>query len=311
MRIGLNTDSLGYLPVDELLETAAALGVETLELCCGGWSSAPHVNLDLLLGDEAERTDFVARIRDHGLEIDALNCSGNQLAPGERGASNDRVVRKTIKLARLMGVRRIVMMSGLPGGPGDQNANWITTAWPPECHEILRYQWEDVAIPYWRDLVNDARQNGIEQICVEQHAHQLVYNTETFLKLREAVDETVGVNFDPSHALWMGGDPLRAIRQLRGAIYHVHAKDTRVDPHNSEINTLLETKPNDRVAERSWNYVTLGYGHSELWWRDFVIQLKQNGYDDVLSIEHEDYSLSPLVGVRKSIDLLQNVIEKN
>ena len=310
MHIGLNTDSLGYLPVDELLKTAATLGVETLELCCGGWSSAPHVNLDLLLGDEAERTDFVAKIRDHGMEIDALNCSGNQLAPGERGASNDRVVRKTIKLARLMGVRRIVMMSGLPGGPGDQNANWITTAWPPECHEILRYQWEDVAIPYWRDLVNDARQNGIEQICVEQHAHQLVYNTETFLKLREAVGETVGVNFDPSHALWMGGDPLRAIRQLRGAIYHVHAKDTRVDPHNSEINTLLETKPNDRVAERSWNYVTLGYGHSELWWRDFVIQLKQNGYDDVLSIEHEDYSLSPLVGVRKSIDLLQNVIEK-
>lgn len=311
MRIGLNTDSLGYLPVNDLLKTAADLGVDTLELCCGGWSSAPHVNLDLLLEDEAERTEFVAKIHHHGLEIEALNCSGNQLAPGERGVSNDRVVRKTIKLARLMGVRRIVMMSGLPGGPGDQNANWITTAWPPECHEILRYQWEDVAIPYWRDLVNDARENGIEKICVEQHAHQLVYNTETLLKLREAVGEIVGVNFDPSHALWMGGDPLRAIRQLRGAIYHVHAKDTRVDPHNSEINTLLETKPNDRVAERAWNYVTLGYGHSELWWRDFVIQLKQNGYDDVLSIEHEDYSLSPLVGVRKSIHLLQNVIEQN
>ena len=106
----------------------------------------------------------------------------------------------------------------------------------------------------------------------------------------------------------MGGDPLRAIRKLRGAIYHVHAKDTRIDPHNSEINTLLETKPNDRVAERSWNYVTLGYGHSELWWRDFVIQLKQNGYDDVLSIEHEDFNLPPIVGVRKSIELLKNVM---
>jgi sugar phosphate isomerase/epimerase len=128
------------------------------------------------------------------------------------------------------------------------------------------------------------------------------------LKLRDAVGELVGVNFDPSHALWMGGDPLRAIRHLLGAIYHVHAKDTRIDPHNSEINTLLETKPNERVAERSWNYVTLGHGHSEIWWRDFVIQLKQNGYDDVLSIEHEDYSVSPIVGVRKSIELLSNVI---
>jgi len=307
MRIGLVTDSLGHLPFDELLETAAKLGIQTIELGCGGWSSAPHVNLDLLLESETERKNFAAKIRDHGLEISALNCSGNQLAPGERGKSHDRVVRNTIKLARLLGIDRIVMMSGLPGGPGDQNANWITTAWPPEGHEILRYQWDDVAIPYWHDLVKQARGNGIERICVEQHAHQLVYNTETLLQLRDAVGETVGVNLDPSHAIWMGGDPLRAIRQLQGAIYHVHAKDTRIDPHNREINTLLETKPNERVAERSWNYVTLGYGHSEIWWRDFVVQLKQNGYDDVLSIEHEDYSLAPLVGVRKSVELLRNV----
>ena len=308
MRIGLVTDSLGQLSFDELMETASTLGIQTLEFGCGGWSSAPHLNLNLLLENATERENFVAQIRDHGLEISALNCSGNQLAPGERGKSNDRAVRRTMELAQCLGVRRIVMMSGLPGGPGDQNANWITTAWPPECHEILRYQWDEIAIPYWRDLVKHARENGIEKICVEQHAHQLVYNTETFLKLREAVGEVVGVNFDPSHALWMGGDPLRAIRHLEGMIYHVHAKDTRIDPHNREINTLLETKPNERVAERSWNYVTLGYGHSELWWRDFVIQLKQHGYDDVLSIEHEDYSLSPIVGVKRSIELLRNAI---
>jgi sugar phosphate isomerase/epimerase len=308
MRIGLTTDSLSHLKIDELLETASNFGIQTLEFGCGGWSSAPHLNLNALLENEAERANFLAKIHAHGLEISALNCSGNQLAPGERGKSYDQVVRGTLKLAGLLGVRRIVMMSGLPGGPGDQNANWITTAWPPEVHEILRYQWEDVALPYWRDLAKEACANGVEKICIEQHGHQLVYNTETALKLRDAIGELVGVNLDPSHALWMGGDPLRAIRQLRGAIYHVHAKDTRIDPQNSALNTLLETKPNDQVAERAWNYVTLGYGHSEIWWRDFVIQLRQNGYDDVLSIEHEDYSLPPIVGVRRSVELLKNVI---
>ncbi len=308
MRIGLTTDSLSQLPFDELLETAASLGIETLEFGCGNWSSAPHLNLNELLESESERANFLAQIQAHGLEISALNCSGNPLAPGERGKAHDQVVRRTFKLAGLLGVRRIVMMSGLPGGPGDQNANWITTAWPPEVHDILRYQWEDVALPYWRDLAQEARRNGIEKICIEQHAHQLVYNTETALRLRETIGDLVGINFDPSHALWMGGDPLRAIRRLRGMIYHVHAKDTRIDPEQSELNTLLETKPNDRVAERAWNYVTLGYGHSEIWWRDFVIQLRQCGYDDVLSIEHEDYSLPPLVGVRRSVELLRSVI---
>jgi sugar phosphate isomerase/epimerase len=62
------------------------------------------------------------------------------------------------------------------------------------------------------------------------------------------------------------------------------------------------------VVERSWNYVTLGYGHGEVWWRDFVTLLRQNGYEDVLSIEHEDSALPPLVGVKKSVELLRNVI---
>ena len=308
MRIGLTTDSLGQLAFDDLLETAASLGIQTLEFGCGNWSSAPHLDLNALLESETERANFVAKIQSHGLEISALNCSGNPLAPGPRGEAHDQVVQGTLKLAGLLGIRRIVMMSGLPGGPGDQNANWITTAWPPEVHDILRYQWEEVALPYWRALAVEARANGIEKICIEQHAHQLVYNTETALRLRDAIGELVGVNFDPSHALWMGGDPLRAIRALRGAIFHVHAKDTRIDPQNSALNTLLETKANDRVAERAWNYVTLGDGHSEIWWRDFVIQLRQNGYDDVLSIEHEDYSLPPVVGVRRSVELLKNVI---
>lgn len=308
MRIGLVTDSLGHLTFDDLLDTAATLGVETLEFGCGGWSAAPHLNLDQLLDSAAEREAFTARIRDHGLEISALNCSGNPLAPGARGAAHDRVVRNTLNLARLLDVRRVVLMSGLPGGPGDQNANWITTAWPPEGLEILRYQWEEVALPYWRDLVKQAHETGVTKLCVEQHAHQLVYNTETLLRLRDAVGETVGVNVDPSHALWMGGDPLRAIPHLRGVIYHVHAKDTRIEPANRELNTLLETKSNERVAERSWNYATLGHGQSPTWWREFVIQLRRNGYDDVLSIEHEDYGLPPLVGIRKSIDLLRDII---
>ncbi len=309
MKIGLVTDSLGHLPFDELLETAANAGVEMLEFPCGGWSQAPHLNLEEMLESAAARTEFMAKVRDHGFEISALNCSGNQLAPNERGQKDEAVVRGTMRLAKLLGIKRVVMMSGLPGGgPGAKYANWITTAWPPEVLETLRYQWEDVAIPYWRELADFAKEQGIEKICIEQHASQLVYNTKTILKLRDAVGEIVGVNLDPSHALWMGGDPLFAIRHLRGAIYHVHAKDTLIDPQNAALNTVLLTETIEDIADRSWNYVTLGYGHGESWWREFVTQLRLNGYDDVLSIEHEDFNLPPVVGVEKSVALLRNVI---
>jgi sugar phosphate isomerase/epimerase len=308
MKIGMITDSLERLGFDAMLEASAELGLEALEFACGNWSSAPHIKLDEMLESEKARKEFKAKVKDHGLEIAALNCSGNQLAPGASGKRHDAVVRKTFRLARLMGIHRVVMMSGLPGGPGDANPNWIVTAWPPEGTTILNWQWDKVAIPYWKKLARFGRENGIDKICVELHGGQLVYNTETMIRLRDAAGDTVGANYDPSHMMWMGGEPLSGIRKLRDGIFYVHAKDTRIDRENADPNTLLETKPNARVADRSWNYVTLGYGHNESWWRDFIALLAQVGYNDVLSIEHEDSTMSPMEGMRRSVELLQRVI---
>jgi sugar phosphate isomerase/epimerase len=106
----------------------------------------------------------------------------------------------------------------------------------------------------------------------------------------------------------MGADPLAATRLLAPAIYHVHAKDTRIDPANASINSLIDTKPVDRLLDRSWSYVTLGYGHDLLWWRQFCSLLRLVGYDDVLSIEHEDIQLPSLDGVRKSVELLRQAL---
>src|SRR5467141_1890306 len=229
MKIGMITDSLGELSFYDLLGTAAELGIERLEFAAGNWSRAPHLTLDRMLDSAPAREEFMVRLRDHGLLISALNCSGNPLHPGEIGARHREVTRKTIELAGLMGIERIVMMSGCPGGPGDANANWVVTDWPAEMQTILKYQWDDVLIPYWRDLVAYANGLGIRKLCLELHGHQNVYNVETFMRLRDAVGDTVGVNLDPSHLLWMGADPLAAIAALGSAIYHVHAKDRSAD----------------------------------------------------------------------------------
>jgi sugar phosphate isomerase/epimerase len=308
MKIGMITDSLGDMDAEELVKTAAELGIERLEFAGGNWSRAPHLNLDRMLESAPARREFLARLRDHGIALSALNCSGNPVHPGEHGRRHREVTEKTVKLASLLGVERVVMMSGCPGGPGDANANWVTTSWPAEMQTILKYQWEEVLIPYWRGLVAYANGLGIRKLCLELHGHQNVYSVETFQRLRDAVGDTVGVNFDPSHLMWMGADPLKAIPALDGAIYHVHAKDTRVDPGIAGLNGRIEFKTNDRASERAWNYVTLGLGHDEAWWRKFCAALRAVGYDDVLSIEHEDVTMTPLEGVRKSVELLKRVI---
>ena len=307
MKIGMITDSLGNLSFDEMLRASAELGLETLEFACGNWSSAPHIDLAAMLDSAATRAEFVAKVRDHGLTIAALNCSGNPLHPGPQGKKHRQVTEDTIRLASLMGIDRVVMMSGLPGGPGDANPNWIVTDWPPECADIQRYQWDDCIIPYWRDLVKFSNNLGIGKLCLELHGHQAVYNVQTLFRLRDAVGETVGANYDPSHPMWMGADPIAAVRKLGSAVYYVHAKDTRVEPIPAAIDGVLDARPPNHYAERAWNYITLGYGHGETWWRQFCTALKQVGYDDVLSIEHEDMMLSPMEGMRKSVALLRNV----
>ncbi|WP_246673457.1 sugar phosphate isomerase/epimerase [Mesorhizobium sp. B2-9-1] len=301
------TDSLGNLSFDEMLRASAELGLETLEFACGNWSSAPHIDLAAMLDSKTTRTEFVAKVRDHRLTIAALNCSGNPLHPGPQGKQHRQVTEDTIRLASVLGIDRVVMMSGLPGGPGDANPNWIITDWPPECADIQRYQWDDCIIPYWRNLVGFADNLGIRKLCLELHGHQAVYNVQTLFRLRDAVGETVGANYDPSHPMWMGADPIAAVRKLGSAIYYVHAKDTRIEPIPAAIDGTLDTRPPNHYAERAWNYITLGYGHGETWWRQFCTALKQAGYDDVLSIEHEDMMLSPMEGMRKSVALLRNV----
>ena len=142
------------------------------------------------------------------------------------------------------------MMSGLPAGcKGDKTPVWITTSWPPETQDILDYQWNEVAIPVWKEIVKMAADCGIEKIALENHGMQLVYNPETCLRLREAVGPMVGMNLDPSHLFWMGGDPIEAARVLgeHGAIYHIHGKDSRPERRYWQPNGMLDTKPIDAL----------------------------------------------------------------
>ena len=301
MQLGLLTDSLSSLTRAEALDTAAELGIETVEIGLGGryggWSPAPHADLDELLADGSAREALRRDITSRGLRLEAINAAGNPLHP-LRGQRDDRVLRGALRVAEDLGVDTVVTMSGLPGAPGDSFPAWITTVWPPENLDLLEHQWA-VAVDYWGGLAAEAERRGI-RIAVEMHANQLVYSVPGLLRLRTAVGPAVGANLDPSHLMWMGADPESAAAALRGAIHHVHAKDTRIEPR-AAVASRLETVPNEQVEQRAWNFVAVGAGHPDgaAFWARFVAALRDAGYTGPLSIENEDYSR----GQRESVAL--------
>jgi sugar phosphate isomerase/epimerase len=308
MKLCIVSDGLGHLSFQDAAKAAAELGVAALEIGMGNWSAAPHANLKTLLGNKDERLKFLSVLEQNGLALAALNCSGNQLHPVE-GERHSEVVYDTVRLAELLGVDTIVLMSGLPaGGPNDVRPNWVTCAWPSENREILDWQWNEKLLPYWKKLSAFGKEHGIKKFCIEMHGQQLVYNVPTLLKLRQAISPIVGANLDPSHLFWMGADPLAAIDALGDAIHHVHAKDTYLNEGALNLTGRLETIGHENVKDRAWSYITLGIGHGEQWWRQFCYRLRIYGYDGWLSIEHEDIVLSRIEGMRRSVDLLKSAM---
>lgn len=302
MRIGLFTDSLSNLTLDAALDTCVELGLTDVEFATGNWSTAPHLDLDTLLSDDQSRQELLHKLEDRGLTISALNCSGNVLHPTDTAQAE--VLTKTLQLAGLLEVDTIVAMSGLPaGGRGDQWPNFVCSSWPPETGEMLAYQWEEVALPFWHGVIANAALEGVRKIAVEPHAQQLVYNVPTLQRFADALGPMVGANLDPSHLIWMGADIPDVIRALSNRIYHVHAKDVRVEPL-ARTRGLLDTLPPSSPEARAWNYCTVGHGHGEGWWAVFCSSLRLAGYDGVLSIEHEDICFDSEEGVRRAVDVL-------
>jgi sugar phosphate isomerase/epimerase len=312
MKLGMLTVLYADRPLEQALDRAVELGLEAVELGTGNYPGDAHCSPAELLGDPAKAKALRDAVSSRGLTISALSCHGNPLHPREQIASaHHETWRSTLQLAELLEVKVVNTFSGCPGdGPSARHPNWVTCPWPPDFEELLEWQWTERAIPYWIAEAAEAERHGVRGIGLEMHPGFVVYNPETLLKLRAAAGERIGANVDPSHLVWQGIDPVEAVRELgrAGAIVHAHAKDTDVDAANVRRNGVLDTKPYDNVIDRAWTFRTVGYGHGEEMWRALVSTLRTVGYDDVLSIEHEDILASRDEGLERAVSFLRSVV---
>ena len=312
MKISVVSSILADFSLEESLKYLSGLGVEQFELGVGGYPGKAHADALILHKDKAAREKLMETFQKYNMSISALAVHGNCVHPNrEIAAKFEADFEAACILGGQLGIDRIVTFSGCPGS--DKSAQlpaWVTCAWPPDYQQSLEYQWNEVLIPYWKKATAFAKDCGISRIALEMHPGFCVYNPATCLRLRAAAGELIGANVDPSHLFWQGMDILEVIRELSqaGALYYFHAKDTQMLEHAVRCNGVLDTTSFTKIKDRAWTFRTLGYGHDALLWKQIFSMLKIFGYDDTISIEHEDGLMTPREGLEKAVAFLKELI---
>ncbi len=310
MKLGVMNPVLYSMPLEKALEYLHELGVDTIEIGVGGYPGKQHVNAREYLENPSKIEELLKLLQKYDLEISALSAHGNPVHPNKETAKSfhDDFI-DAILLAEKLNVDTVIGFSGCPGdSEASGQPNWVTCSWPPDYLEILDYQWNKVLIPYWKETARFAKEHKVNKIAFEMHPGFCVYNPSTLLRLRAAVGDIIGANFDPSHLFWQGIKPAEAIKALKGAIYHFHAKDTKIDNHNVSVNGVLDTGSYADLEARSWTFRTVGYGNDYAEWKEIISALRLVGYDGAISIEHEDPLMSPKEGLEKAVAFLKEVI---
>lgn len=202
--IGVFDPVYGHVSLDAILDKMTALGLEAVEIAAGGYAGTAHCPSKLLLEDPAAARAWKKKFDDRNIRIGAFSAHGNPVHPDPVHAQRDaESLRVAVLLAERFDVPVVVGFSGCPGGsPEDKTPNWATYGWPPDFRRLLKWQWTERVIPYWKEAAKFAREHGNKKYALEMHPNFVVYNPLTLLKLRDAVGEEVGANCDLSHLFW-------------------------------------------------------------------------------------------------------------
>jgi len=324
MKLGAYTACLHDRSLPDTLKILGEMGLTSAEINAGGFIPAPHLPIEEIRSSATAREDYLGQFEQAGITLTGLNVNGNPLNPDpEVGPKHADDLRQAITIAGLLGVKRIVAMSGLPAAhAGGRYPSWVVNPWDSQYLDVLDYQWQEVAIPFWKDIDARAREADVK-VCIEMHPHNVVFNPGTMERLATEINAThVGAEMDPSHLFWQGIDPIAAIERLGDLVLHAAAKDTRINEENCRIYGVLDDRFTRVPAEEnpvglggrytlnrwpeepSWEFVAVGRGHGQEFWVPFLQALKAVDPDMAVNIEHEDQEFDQIEGLRLAAENL-------
>ena len=289
MRLGFVSAILPELSFDEICRIGAGEGYDCIEVMC--WPHGPperryagvtHIDVRKVKAAEADRIrDTLER---HGIGISGLGYYPNALSPDLReGAVAQSHIRIVIEAAHRLGVSTVNTFVGRDW-TRTVEANW------PRLLEV------------WRPLVERAERHGV-RIGIENcpmifsrdewpGGKNLAYSPAIWRRMfADIPSESFGLNYDPSHPTWMQMDPIAPLRDFRDRIFHVHAKDVRVDQHLLDDVGILAYPLQFHTPKLP--------GLGDVDWGRFFSTLTSTGYDGPVCVEVEDRSYEGSLQARK------------
>jgi sugar phosphate isomerase/epimerase len=299
MRLGFVTAILPELSLDEVLAFAAAEGFACVEAMCWPvgraerkYAGVTHVDVTDFTRSRAD--DVLASCDRHGVVLGALGYYPNPLDP-DPAVSGAAVahLRRLIAAAPLLGLDTVTAFVG---------RDWHLTVddnWP-------RF------LEIWRPLVALASDHGV-RIGIENCPMLFTRDewpggknlfTSPAIWRRAFADfdsPSIGLTFDPSHLVLQGMHPLAPLDEFRSRLFHVHAKDVRLDAR------AIDEVGRFDVPNR-WHQPRIP-GFGEIDWAAFMAELTRVGYDGPVCIEVEDDSFGrSLEGRMRALRVARDVL---
>ena len=312
MRIGVYSDSIPSLTRRDFFAWCAERGILDVELGVGAWGPWPRPHLDMAtIGDRTARERLAGELKEFGLRLGAVNAAGNLLHPDpSKRADAQARFAAAVELAVFLGVQRLVTMSGCPAGPGG-GALGVFPCWATSADDERIFDWQlaNEVGPFWQKTSMDLARDAPElMVCLEMHPGVTIFSSQGFGALVPFVGRNIGLNFDPSHFWWQGIDPLTVIEEHGDRIGWAHGKDTLLYLDRIRRHGVLHFLPPSDPSAAPWHFASVGEGHDHATWASLLSALRRSGYDDVISIEHEDPRYPGEEGTQRSIDGLLGIL---
>ncbi len=312
--VTLFTGQWADLPLEELCKKAADFGYDGLELACWG----DHFEVDKALSDDTYCTRKRELLEKYDLKLFSIsnhlvgqavldNIDGRHKAilpeyvwrDGDPAGVNERAIEEMKNTARAAQKLEVSVVNGFTG-----SSIWhMIYDFPPTPREMIDAGY-DLLAERWNPILDVFQECGIK-FALEVHPTEIAFDIYSAERALQALDnrEEFGFNFDPSHLIWQGIDPVEFIRAFPDRMYHVHMKDASVTLNGRTGINSSHLPFGD--ARRGWDFRSVGRGGVRF--EEIIRALNAANYDGPLSIEWEDSGMDREHGAREACQFVKNV----